>query len=113
MLRAKRQKLMDRFDGQLYITQSAFDLLEFLHPAVSKVKGLQTIARDLGIRPEEVVAIGDGHNDIGMLQFAGLGVAMGNAHEEVKREADYVTSSNAEDGVAAVIEELILPTLQA
>jgi len=113
MLRAKRQKLMDTFAGQLYITQSAFDLLEFLHPAVSKVNGLQTIARDLGIKPEEVVAIGDGHNDIGMLQFAGLGVAMGNAHEEVKREADYVTSSNAEDGVAAVIEELILPTIQA
>ena len=111
MLRAKRQELMDRFDGQLYITQSAFDLLEFLHPAVSKVNGLKTIAQDLGIKPEEVVAIGDGHNDIGMLQFAGLGVAMGNAHEEVKREADYVTRSNAEDGVALVIEEVILPTI--
>lgn len=112
MLRAQRQRLMDRFNGQLYVTQSSFDLLEFLHPEVSKENGLKTIAQDLGIRPEEVVAIGDNHNDIGMLQFAGLGVAMGNAHEEVKSEADYVTSSNAEDGVAVVIEEIILPALR-
>lgn len=112
MLRAKRQELMDTFDGQLYVTQSSFDLLEFLHPEVSKENGLKTIAQDLGIRPEEVVAIGDNHNDIGMLQFAGLGVAMGNAHAEVKSEADYVTLSNAEDGVAVVIEEIVLPALR-
>ncbi len=111
-VRARRQALMDAFEGQLYVTQSAFDLLEFLHPAVSKEAGLQTIARDLGIRPAEIVAIGDGHNDIGMLRFAGLGVAMGNAHDEVKNEANYVTRSNAEDGVAAVIEDLILPRLR-
>jgi Cof subfamily protein (haloacid dehalogenase superfamily) len=111
-LRAQRQALMDIFEGQIYVTQSAFDLLEFLHPAISKEYGLQTIAQDLGIRPEEIVAIGDGHNDIGMLQFAGLGVAMDNAHIEVKNAAHYITRSNAEDGVAVVIEEIILPTLR-
>jgi hydroxymethylpyrimidine pyrophosphatase-like HAD family hydrolase len=58
------------------------------------------------------VAIGDNHNDIGMIRFAGLGVAMSNAHDEVKAQADYGTRSNAEDGVAQVIEELILPTLR-
>ena len=58
------------------------------------------------------MAIGDNHNDIGMIRFAGLGVAMGNAHDEVKAQADYVTLSNAQDGVAQVIEELILPTLR-
>jgi Cof subfamily protein (haloacid dehalogenase superfamily) len=108
MLRAKRPALIDKFAGQLYVTQSAYDLLEFLHPAVSKEHGLRIIAQDLNIKPEEVVAIGDGHNDIGMIQFAGLGVAMGNAHEEVKREADYVTLSNAEDGVADMIEKMLL-----
>jgi hypothetical protein len=113
MLRAKRQALIERFAGQLYVTQSAFDLLEFLHPAVSKAHALQTLAHKLDIRPEEIVAIGDHHNDIGMLRFAGLGVAMGNAHVEVKSAADYVTRSNAEDGVAAVIEERILPALRA
>ncbi len=112
MLRAQRQALMDRFADQLYVTQSSFDLLEFLHPGVSKEHGLQTIALDLGIRPDEIVAIGDNHNDIGMLRFAGLGVAMGNAHEEVKSEADHVTLSNAEDGVAVVIEDVVLPSLR-
>ncbi|MGH2507447.1 MAG: Cof-type HAD-IIB family hydrolase [Ktedonobacteraceae bacterium] len=111
-LRAQRQALIDTFAGQMYITQSAFDLLEFLHPAVSKESGLQTIAQDLGILPEEIIAIGDGHNDIGMLQFAGLGVAMDNAHAEVKHQANHVTCSNAEDGVAVVIEEMILPTFR-
>jgi len=107
-LREKRFELERHFAGQLYVTQSSFDILEFLHPAVSKGNALKTIATDLGIVPEEIMAFGDNHNDIGMLQFAGFGVAMGNAHEEVKASADYVTLSNAEDGVAAVIERLIL-----
>ena len=78
-----------------------------MHPEVSKGNALRIIATDLHIDPEEIVAFGDNHNDIGMLQVAGLGVAMGNAHEEVKAAADYVTLSNAEDGVAVVIEDLL------
>jgi Cof subfamily protein (haloacid dehalogenase superfamily) len=112
MIRARRDEFSHLFAGKLYVTQSSFDLIEFLHPDVSKGKALERIAADLGIKAEEVVAFGDNHNDIGMLRFAGLGVAMGNAHDEVKAEADYVTLSNAEDGVAVVIEELILPTLK-
>lgn len=111
-LRAKRQELERIFAGKLYVTQSSFDLIEFLHPEVSKANALRTIAADLGIPPQEVVAIGDNHNDIGMLRFAGFGVAMGNAHEEVQKEANYVTRSNAEDGVAAVIEEVLLPAVK-
>ena len=106
-LREKRIELERIFAGKLYVTQSSFDLVEFLHPEVSKVNALKTIAADLGIAPEEIVAIGDNHNDIGMIRFAGLGVAMGNAHDEVKAAADYVTSSNTEEGVAAVIEKLL------
>ena len=109
---AKRQELERIFAGKLYVTQSSFDLIEFLHPEVSKGNALKAIAEDLSIAPQEVVAIGDNHNDIGMIRFAGLGVAMGNAHDEVKVQADYVTLSNAEEGVAVVIEELILPSLQ-
>ena len=111
-LRQKRHELEGIFAGKLYVTQTSFDLIEFLHPAVSKVNALKQIAADLGIAPPEIVAIGDNHNDIGMLQFAGLGVAMGNAHDEVKEVADYVTASNAEEGVAAVLEKLVLPTLK-
>lgn len=111
-IRALRPRWEQEFAGTLSVTQTASDLLEFLHPQVSKGRALQEIAADLGIAPEEVVAVGDHHNDIGMLRFAGLGVAMGNAHEEVKAEADYVTGSNTEDGVALVIEEVILPKLR-
>ena len=103
MIRTRREEFVRLFDGQLYVTQSSFDLIEFLHPAVSKGRALAQIAADLGIAADEVVAFGDNHNDIGMLRFAGLGVAMGNAEDEVKEEANHVTLSNAEDGVAAVI----------
>jgi len=109
---AKRQELERCFAGKLYVTQSAYDLLEFLHPEASKGSALKSIAADLGISSKEVVAIGDNHNDIGMLQFSGLGIAMDNAPDEVKAAADYVTLSNSEDGVAVVIEELILPRLK-
>jgi Cof subfamily protein (haloacid dehalogenase superfamily) len=111
-IRTLRDAFERRFAGKLYVTQSSFDLIEFLHPGVSKGRALQQIAEDLRLAPEEVVAFGDNHNDIGMLRFAGLGVAMGNAHDEVKAEADYVAPSNAEDGVAVVIEEMILPAIK-
>jgi Cof subfamily protein (haloacid dehalogenase superfamily) len=111
-LREKRRELERIFDGMLYVAQSSFDIVELLHPQVSKGKALSVIASDMHIKPEEIVAFGDNHNDIGMLQLAGLGVAMGNAHEEVQAAADYITLSNAQDGVAIAIEEIILPTLR-
>ncbi|MOA17021.1 putative phosphatase [compost metagenome] len=55
--------------------------------------------------------MGDGYNDIAMLEFAGLGVAMGNAPEEIKELADYVTDTNMNDGVAQVVESFILKDL--
>jgi len=110
-LREKRLELEHRLSGQLYVTQASHDLLEFLHPSVSKKNALATITRMLGIAPEEVVAFGDNHNDIDMLRFAGLGVAMGNAHDEVKTAADYVALRNSEDGVAIALEEKVLPYL--
>lgn len=110
-LREKRTQLEQLFARQLYVTQTSLDLLELLHPAVSKDNALKTIVAMSGIQPEEVVAFGDNHNDIGMLRFAGLGIAMGHAHNEVKAAADYVTLSNAEDGVAAALADVILPRL--
>ena len=110
-LREKRAALEQHLAGQLYVTQASRDLLEFLHPEVSKANALIIVARILGISPEEVVAIGDNHNDIGMLQFAGLGIAMGNAHDEVKAAAKHVTTRNSENGVALAIEEKVLPFL--
>ncbi len=107
-LREKRRELEQHFAGQLYVTQTAREWLEFMHPAVSKAHALKDITQMLAIKPDEVLAFGDNHNDIEMLRFAGLGIAMGNAHDEVKTAADYVTLSNAEDGVAVAIEKFIL-----
>jgi Cof subfamily protein (haloacid dehalogenase superfamily) len=106
-LREKRAQLEKHFAGQLYVTQSSHDVLDLLHPQISKGHALRTLADKMSISPTEVVAIGDNHNDIGMLRFAGLGIAMGNAHDEVKANANTVTLSNGEDGVAVVIERIL------
>lgn len=103
----------ERFAGQLYVTRAASDLLEFLHPDVSKGKALARVARMLDVAPEEIVAFGDNHNDIEMLRLAGLGIAMGNAADDVKAHADYVTQTNAEEGVAVALEEKVLPLLSS
>lgn len=106
-MREKRIQLGNSFAGQLYVTQTSSQWLEILHPDVSKANALKFITKLLDIRPEEVLAIGDNHNDIEMLRFAGLGIAMGNAHEEVKSVADYVTLKNTEDGVAVALEKFL------
>jgi len=77
--------------------------LNFVAPGLSKGKAVEALARYLGIMKDEVVAVGDWLNDIPMLRAAGLAVAMGNAHEDVKAAADFVTLPAAEDGLAHVI----------
>ncbi|MBX5488141.1 5-amino-6-(5-phospho-D-ribitylamino)uracil phosphatase YitU [Mycolicibacterium hassiacum DSM 44199] len=79
-------------------------LVEVVPRGISKATGIEEVARPLGIRPEEVVTFGDMPNDVPMLQWAGLGVAMGNAHPEALAAADEVTTTNADDGVARVLE---------
>jgi len=69
-----------------------------------KDRGIEALIRHLGIQREETIAFGDGENDISMLEYAGVGVAMGNASDKVKARADYVTSSVDEDGVARAVE---------
>ena len=75
---------------------------------VSKAKALADLAQDLGISATEVMAIGDGNNDLEMLEFAGLSIAMGNANDAVKEMADFVTASNEESGVAQAILDHVL-----
>jgi len=81
---------------------------EFLNIKVNKGAGIEMLANILGIKQSEVICIGDAGNDIHMIKYAGLGVAMGNAFSDVKTIADYITRSNEEDGVAHVIEKFIL-----
>ncbi len=82
-------------------------ILEILHPAVSKWRALRRLAEQVGIAPEEIIAVGDDENDVEMLRHAGLGIAMGNAAPLVQEAADYVTGSNAEDGVVQAIERFL------
>jgi len=82
--------------------------LEVLPPRNSKGAALKLIARTLQIPAAAIVAVGDNLNDLEMLEFAGVGVAMANADEALQRHADYVTRSNDEEGVRDVIERFIL-----
>lgn len=79
--------------------------LEVVGYQVGKSHAMSALVQKLGISMKEVMAFGDGHADINMLQMAGTGIAMGNAPEEVKRCADYTTLSNDEDGAALAIEQ--------
>lgn len=94
--------------GTLEITNSSPINLELNPKGISKASGLQEVCRLLNINMSQVVAMGDSLNDIAMIQAVGLGVAMGNAQEEVKRVADFTTATNDEDGVAQVIREHVL-----
>lgn len=73
-----------------------------------KGTGILKLGELLGIKKEEIMACGDSQNDLAMIKAAGLGVAMGNSTEEVKKAADYITLTNEEDGVAAAIEKFVI-----
>ncbi|HEX5811281.1 MAG TPA: HAD family hydrolase [Pseudonocardia sp.] len=79
-------------------------LVEMSPPGVTKATGLAEVARHLGVHAADVVAFGDMPNDLEMLRWAGHGVAMGNAHPALLDVADEVTASNADDGLAVVLE---------
>lgn len=85
-----------------------YNNLEFTRSDVDKGVGLRSLASHLGIAIEETMAIGDTGNDIAILKAAGLGVAMGNATDDVKAVADVITGSNEEDGVASAIYKYAL-----
>lgn len=91
-------------DTPVYATWSSAGLLEVLAQAVNKREALEYLTLQLGIDPTEVAAFGDARNDLEMLSWAGLGVAMANAADEVKVAANLITASNDDDGVAQVIE---------
>ncbi len=82
--------------------------LEVLPKGIDKAKSLERFLEVTGYRREEMIACGDGYNDLSMIRFAGLGVAMENGVLPVRQAADYITQSNNDDGVALVVEKFML-----
>lgn len=95
-------------NASLEITSSAPVNLEFSFKGVSKKSGVLSVCKELNIKMNEVMAIGDNMNDLNLIRAAGLGVAMGNADLQLKQAADVVTTTNEEDGVAKAIKEYLL-----
>lgn len=108
----KLRAFIDQLPREIYdrytIMQSAPFFLEFLNKKSNKGIGVKALADHLSIKTEEVICMGDAGNDVHMIEYAGLGVAMGNATEEIKGLANFITSTNNEHGVAKVINEFVL-----
>lgn len=94
--------------GGLELTNSSLHNIEINPAGVNKATGLQTVCELMGLNMSQVVAVGDSLNDIAAIRAAGLGVAMGNAQDEVKQAANVVVRTNNENGVAQVIREYLL-----
>ena len=102
------KKMQLQLEGKLNVVRSKPFFLEFTEAGVDKGTSLHHLIQKLNIQQAEVIAIGDSYNDLAMIKFAGLGVAMGNAPDDIKEIANYVTDTNMEDGVAKVVETFIL-----
>ena len=107
-LEAVEDKLKGYFGSQLSIFRSEPYFLEIMPKDIDKASSLERLRLQLGLERAEIAACGDGLNDISMIQYAGLGIAMANAQEAVKRVCDFVTKSNEEEGVAYAIDRFIL-----
>jgi Cof subfamily protein (haloacid dehalogenase superfamily) len=99
--------MKERFGERLYIAKSLPHFLEFAAPSVTKGSGLAFVAERLGFARETTVAFGDGENDVELIEWAGYGIAVANAHERVLAIADHVCPSVHEEGVAQVIEAFL------
>jgi len=105
-IKAAKKEL--KSNEELEVVSSRMDNFEVMNKGVSKGRAVEVLAGFYNIKQEEIMCIGDNENDISMIKYAGMGVAMGNAEEFVKDIADYVTTTNDDDGVAKAIDKLIL-----
>lgn len=100
--------LPDALHQKYTIVRSAPFFLEFMNKTSDKGAGVQALAEHLNIDASQVITFGDAGNDHHMLEYAGLGIAMGNATEDTKATADYITDTNNNSGVAKAIEKFVL-----
>ena len=102
------RKLKQRFNGLINIFRSEPYFLELMPQNVDKAHSLSKLLVSLGLSAEQMICCGDGFNDISMIEYAGLGVAMENAQDLVKQASDYITSSNDNNGILQVIQQFFL-----
>ena len=103
-----QEELRGLFGERANFIKSKSAYLEVTHPEADKGIALLHLAQKLGIDRSEIIGIGDNYNDLDLVITAGLGIAMGNAVQELKEKADYISRSNNEEGVRHVIEKFIL-----
>ena len=97
----------EKFKGRVDVTSSKDNYLELMEPGVNKWQAVKRLAESFGIKPEEIMCIGDSNNDLSMIKNAGIGVAVANAKPQVQKYAKMVTASNDNDGVALAIENIL------
>lgn len=108
ILKRIEPELKAKLKGELNIYRSEPYFIEIMPRNIDKAYSLGKLLDYLNLSKEQMISCGDGFNDISMIEYAGMGVAMANAQEVVKNKADYITLSNDEDGVAHVIEAFML-----
>jgi hypothetical protein len=101
-------QLNRRFASDVQLVQTENTLIQVMHPQVSKAVALSLVCERLGVGRDETMAIGDNANDVGMLRWARVGVAVGNAVPAALAAADYVTATNDADGAAHAVQRIIL-----
>jgi Cof subfamily protein (haloacid dehalogenase superfamily) len=105
-LRPHEEHFLAPISEDCVITRWHFGGMDVIAKGGGKVSGMREYLDAAGLKPEEIIAFGDGENDIEMLRFAGIGVAMGNAVEEAKKVADYVTADIDDDGIEKALKHL-------
>ncbi|MDQ0148164.1 Cof-type HAD-IIB family hydrolase [Eubacterium multiforme] len=104
----KARKELESLDRNIEIVSSWNDNFEIMKKGSSKGEAAKALAKYFGINREDVMCIGDSENDLSMIKYAGVGVAMGNGTEDVKKAASYITDTNVNDGVAKAIRKFVL-----
>lgn len=102
------KEMYNHLHDRMGVFRSEPYFLELVAKGIDKAQSLAVLLKEIGMTKDEMIAVGDGFNDLSMIKYAGLGVAMSNAQEVVKENADFITLSNEEDGVAHVVEKFIL-----
>lgn len=101
-------KMKEKFGDRINIYRSEPFFLELMPHNIDKANSLKVLLKHLNLTTEQMISCGDGYNDLSMIEYAGMGVAMANAQDIVKKAANFITLSNDEDGVAHVIQEFML-----